>query len=179
MSEEVQSSAKIITELGKRFHARYAKTFASMNGKIIKSVDDGGYPVPRPVLSDGGFHEVVGDDPLPVPTGMAEKDEGQVAKVKAGVEKYKPLKTRYVVRVPWVHVEETFNNIEYFNLYFDSVVQQALNNYVKKYGSQNDPRYGECFVDYVSPSGEVFRYDGSGDHLDLYLEGKWASMEKA
>lgn len=166
----------IVVNLGKRFHERYAKNFAQWNSKMIKALDEGGgYDVPAIVLDDGGLCDTIGGE-LPVITALPE--EKNVARAKTRTAKFKPIKTRYVVRIPWVAVEETHNNPEYFNEYFDSIVSQMINKYIKQYGPPDKIRYGDTFIDYVSPKGEVFRYDGSGDHLDLYFEGKWASNEK-
>lgn len=168
----------IITEMGKRFHARYSKSFVDFNKKIIISLDEfGGFSVPDVSLDEGGFCEVIGDGELPTITAL--DTEKNVARPKIKTTRFKPIKTRYVVRIPWSTIEETHNNIEYFEQYFDKIVQNAVTNYFKRYGDPNVVRYGEVFINYVSPKGEVFRYDGSGDHLDLVFEGKWASNERA
>lgn len=169
--EETKNSKDIILELGKRFHSRYAKRFADLNKGIIRSLDEGGYFVPTITLDGGGLLDN-STEPFPEVTGlMGEKNVARVIKKSSKVT---ALETKYTVRIPWADVEETHNNEEYFNLYFDSVIDSVVKNYIEKHGPANKVRYGDNFIDYVGPHGEVFRYDGSGDHLDLIFSGKWA-----
>lgn len=162
-------------ELGKRFHARYSQTFADVNAKVTKAYSQDDYfdvPVSGLVMPEsGGFTEVVGTPeafPLANPAVMGTKLVRQEA-------------LTYILRViiPWSDVEATHNDPKYFEKYFDKLVKEVYSSVESRYGVPGvGVEFGNSFIDYVQPSGQVFLDNGSGESLEMRFIGNFAREKK-
>lgn len=172
--EQTTVTPNFANVLGKRFHERYAATFDGINSKLTKAYSQDDYfdvPVSTLILpTGGGFTEYTDSDAFAL---------APPAVMGTSMVKHKAIKYILRVAVPWAEVEATHNDPKYFEKYFDKLVQEVYSATVARYGEPGTKvEFGNTYIDYVQPSGQVFLDNGAGDSLELRFVGNFAGEKK-
>lgn len=153
----------MLEKLKSMFNARYGQRIADLNKNVYIAAknDKGSFEVPVVVVGTGGGTAFVGDTAkLNVP-----------AMVNLSLKNMKPYNIVYRLALDLNECAIASDKPEYFNYYFDAIVEKALANYKVTVGDENKVRFGSK---YISTSLS----DLEGNYIELRFFGEWASNEE-
>lgn len=156
----------MIQQLNKLFIDRYTKFFEDLNKNVysLNKDDNNTYLVPVVKVGTGGITKLnVNNDVQQLNNPTIVRTE--LTSVLADMRVYR-------IAVPLSEVEVMIKNQYYFNHFFDSVLNQALNTLAKEIGSPDTLRWGTSYVTFLRPGSrtDVFTELTVGTSTDDYYE---------
>ena len=155
----------MLNKLKSQFNARYGQRLADLNKNvyIASKNDNGSFEMPVIVVGQNGGTAFIG------------KKEATTlnppAMVNLSLKNMKPYNIIYRLALDLNECEIASNKPEYFNYYFDAIVDKALANYRVTVGDENKVRFGSKYI-----SAELLDLEGS--YIELRFTGEWASNEE-
>lgn len=161
---------EMLVKLNSMFNKRYGQRIADMNRNVyISQKENGMYDVPVPILGEGGGTVVMEHE------DAVKLNSPAVATVKN--KKMYAMTCVYRIALSRNECEVAVNKPEYFNFFFDTIINKAINNYNHTFGGEDKVRFGTVYCSAERPGSKnlcITDLDG-GDFLELRLYGNWAS----